>query len=141
MYYLVDEDQFFRKMKGEMMTITWFGMKEREGIASFYANNITLNMVASYPLMEAYKVQVGKDEKDQLVIKPISKEKAESGIYDEYALLPYEVRKSFSRINSASLMRQIERSFGISLSNSPKKFMTRWDEKENILFIDMSKEI
>ena len=37
------------------MAITWFGMKEREGIASFYSNNITLNTVASYPLLDAYR--------------------------------------------------------------------------------------
>ncbi len=32
------------------MGIIWFGLKEREGVASFYDNNITLNTVASYPL-------------------------------------------------------------------------------------------
>lgn len=123
------------------MAITWFGIKEREGIASFYANNITLNTVASYPLLEAYRVQVGKDEKGRLLIVPVSKEKAESGIYDEYALLPYEVRRSFSRINSASLLKQIEKSYGLTLGKTPLKFKTTWDEKKNILFVDMSKEV
>ena len=123
------------------MGITWFGIKEREGIASFYPNNITLNTVASYPLLDAYRVQVGKDDQGRLLIVPVSKEKAESGIYDEYALLPYEVRKSFSRINSVSLMRQLEKNFGLTLGKTPKKFMTRWDEKENILYVDMSKEV
>ena len=89
------------------MAITWFGIKEREGIASFYANNIILNTVASYPLLDAYRVQVGKDDAGRLLIVPVSKEKAESGVYDEYALLPYEVRRSFSHINSASLLKQI----------------------------------
>ena len=123
------------------MAITWFGIKEREGIASFYANNITLNTVASYPLLEAYRVQVGRDEKGRLLIVPVSKEKAESGIYDEYALLPYEVRRSFSRINSASLLKQIEKSYGLTLGKTPLKFKTMWDEKKNILFVDMSKEV
>lgn len=123
------------------MAITWFGIKEREGIASFYANNITLNTVASYPLLEAYRVQVGRDEKGRLLIVPVSKEKAESGIYDEYALLPYEVRRSFSRINSASLLKQIEKSYGLTLGKTPLKFKTTWDEKKNILFVDMSKEV
>lgn len=123
------------------MAITWFGIKEREGIASFYANNITLNTVASYPLLEAYRVQVGKDEEGRLLIVPVSKEKAESGVYDEYALLPYEVRRSFSRINSASLMRQVEKSFGLDLGKAPKKFKTTWDEKQNILYVDMKEEV
>ena len=123
------------------MAITWFGMKEREGIASFYSNNITLNTVASYPLLDAYRVQVGKDETGRLLIVPVSKEKAESGIYDEYALLPYEVRRSFSRINSATLMRQIESSYGLSFGKNPIKFKTTWDEKKNILYVDLSKEV
>lgn len=124
------------------MAITWFGIKEREGIASFYANNITLNTVASYPLLEAYRVQVGRDdETGHLLIVPVSKEKAESGIYDEYALLPYEVRRSFSRINSASLLRQIESAYGMKFGKEPKKFRTTWDEKKNILSVDLSKEV
>ena len=126
---------------GISMGIQWFGFKEREGIASFYSNNITLNTVASYPLLETYRVQVGKDDHNRLLIVPVSKEKAESGIYDEYALLTYEVRKSLSRINSVSLMRQLEKAFGLTLGKTPKKFKTTWDEKDNILYIDMSKEV
>ena len=122
------------------MGIVWFGLKEREGVASFYGNNITLNTVASYPLNDAYRVQVGMDDNHRLLVVPISKDKADSGIYDEYALLPYEVRKSFSRINSASLMRQIESAFALKFGKNPVKFRTNWDPKENILYIDMSKE-
>ena len=84
---------------------------------------------------------MGKGDDGRLLIVPISKEKAESGVYDEYALLPYEVRRSFSRINSASLMRQIEAAYGLTLGKEPLKFKTSWDEKENILFVDMSKEV
>lgn len=123
------------------MGIIWFGAEERVGTASFYPNNITLNTVASFPLGEAYRVQVGMDEKGRLLIVPISKEKAESGIYDEYALLPYEVRKSFSRINNASLMRQIAAAFGWKLdAKNPIKRRTSWDPKENILYVNMKEE-
>ena len=123
------------------MGIIWFGAEERVGTASFYPNNITLNTVASFPLGEAYRVQVGMDEKGRLLIVPISKEKAESGIYDEYALLPYEVRKSFSRINNASLMRQIAAAFHWKLdAKNPIKRTTSWDPKENILYVNMKEE-
>ena len=123
------------------MEVTWFGAKEREGIASFYSSNITLNTVASYPLLDAYRVQVGKDEQGRLLIVPVTNEKAESGVYDEYALLPYEVRRSFSRINSSSLMRQLEKAYGLELSSQPRKFPTHWDSKENILYVEMDKEV
>ena len=123
------------------MGIIWFGAEERVGTASFYPNNITLNTVASFPLGEAYRVQVGMDDKGRLLIVPISKEKAESGIYDEYALLPYEVRKSFSRINNASLMRQIAAAFNWKLdAKNPIKRTTTWDPKENILYVNMKEE-
>ena len=123
------------------MVITWFGAEERIGTASFYPNNITLNTVASFPLGEAYRVQVGMDESGRLLIVPISKEKAESGVYDEYALLPFEVRKSFSRINSASLMRQIASAFGLKLDGkNPIKRTTAWDPKANILYVNMKEE-
>ncbi len=123
------------------MGITWFGAEERVGTASFYPNNITLNTVASFPLGEAYRVQVGMDEKGRLLIVPISKEKAESGVYDEYALLPFEVRKSFSRINNASLMRQIAAAFSLKLeSKNPVKRTTSWDPKANILYVNMKEE-
>ncbi|MCR5348418.1 MAG: hypothetical protein K6E59_02265 [Bacilli bacterium] len=123
------------------MGIVWFGLKEKEGIASFYGNNITLNTVASYPLNEAYRVQVGLDDSKRLLIVPVTKAKAESGIYDEYALLPYEVRRSFSRINSVSLMKQIENALGMKFGKNPAKFKTTWDPKENILYVDMSQEV
>ncbi len=123
------------------VSIIWFGAEERVGTASFYPNNITLNTVASFPLGEAYRVQVGLDENKRLLIVPINKEKAESGIYDEYALLPFEVRKSFSRINSASLMRQIAQALGITFdAKNPLKRRTTWDPKANILYVDMKEE-
>lgn len=123
------------------MVITWFGAEERVGTASFYPNNITLNTVASFPLGEAYRVQVGMDEEGRLLIVPINKEKAESGVYDEYALLPFEVRKSFSRINNASLMRQIATAFNLKLdAKNPIKRKTSWDPKANILYVNMKEE-
>ena len=42
--------------------IKWFNVKDRNGVASLYANNITLNTTAMYPLDTAYKVQVGMDD-------------------------------------------------------------------------------
>ena len=81
------------------------------------------------------------DEEGRLLIVPISKEKAESGVYDEYALLPFEVRKSFSRINNASLMRQIAAAFHLKLDGkNPIKRTTSWDPKANILYVNMKEE-
>lgn len=119
--------------------IKWFNAKERNGVASLYATNITLNTTAMYPLDFAYKVQVGIDDNNNIVVKPLSKEVVESGILDEYSLLKLEFHKSFARISSAILMKQIAESLNIALGKTPVQYKTQWDSKENILMI-MTKE-
>ena len=115
--------------------IKWFNAKERNGVASLYATNITLNTTAMYPLDFAYKVQVGVDDNDNIIVKPLSKDVVESGVLDEYSLLKIEFHKSFARISSSVLMKQIAESLNLSLGKSPLQFKTQWDSKENILII------
>ena len=67
--------------------IKWFNVKDRSGVASLYANNITLNTTAMYPLDYAYRVQVGVDENKNIIIMPLNKEIVESGRLDECCLL------------------------------------------------------
>ncbi|MCQ2797680.1 MAG: hypothetical protein MJ241_04380 [Bacilli bacterium] len=117
------------------MGITWFSAKEKLGQASLYDSNITLNMVASVPFDVAYKVQVGVDDDKNLIIEPISKERVVRGDLDEYSLLPIQLKKSYSRINSTSLMKKISAALGIELSKTPVKFDTKWDDESNMLII------
>ena len=63
--------------------IKWFNAKERNGMASLYSNNITLNAVAMYPIDYAFRVLVGIDDDKNIVIKPCSKNEVESGTLDE----------------------------------------------------------
>jgi len=55
------------------MGITWLNAKEREGVASFYSTNITLNTVASVPFEYAYRVQVGIDDQIMLLFSHLAK--------------------------------------------------------------------
>lgn len=122
--------------------IKWFNVKDRNGVASLYSNNITLNTTAMYPLDFAYKVQVGLDDDKNIIIKPLTKEAVESGILDECCLLKLEIHKSFARISSTILMKQIGEELHLSLSNkSSIQFETRWDSVENILIIMVNKII
>ena len=116
--------------------IKWFNVKERNGVASLYNNNITLNTTSMYPLDFAYKVQVGIDEDKSILIKPLSKDVVESGVLDECCLLKLEIHKSFARISSALLMKQISEELGIALSKTPIQFETKWDSVENVLVIN-----
>lgn len=117
--------------------IKWFDAKERRGTASLYSNNITLNTTAMYPLDYAFRVLAGVDDNKNIVIKPVSKNDVESGTLDESRLLKLETHKSFARISSSVLMRQISEELHFELSKTALKFETRWDDNENVLVINV----
>ena len=117
--------------------IKWFNAKERNGMASLYSNNITLNTVAMYPLDYAFRVLVGIDDDKNIVIKPCSKNEVESGTLDESRLLKLEIHKSFARISSSLLMRQIAEELKIELSKVAVRYETMWDDNKNILTINV----
>ena len=122
------------------MPIKWLNVASKEGTASLYATNITLNTVASVPLEYAYRVQVGFDDNDNVVIQPLNKEKVIRGDLDEYSLLKISQKKTYSRISSTKIMEQIAEHLGIVLDNEPKKFKTIWNDNENVLVILTGKE-
>ena len=123
-------------MKEVKSMIKWFNVKDRNGVASLYPNNITLNTAAMAPLDFAYRVQVGLDDNDNIIIKPLGREVVESGVLDECCLLKLEIHKSFARISSALLLKQISEALGLTLSKTPTQFPTNWDSVENILTIN-----
>jgi hypothetical protein len=118
--------------------IKWFNVKAKNGVASLYSNNITLNTTAMYPFEDAYKVQVGLDEKNNIVIQPLIKSVVESGDLDESCLLKLERNKSFARISSTTLMKQIGEVIGETLSKTPIQYETSWDSEANVLTILVS---
>ena len=117
--------------------IKWFNVKDRTGVASLYPNNITLNTAAMSPLDFAYRVQVGLEDNGNIIIKPLTREVVESGVLDECCLLKLEIHKSFARISSALLLKQISEALGLTLTKSPIQFPTNWDSVENILIVNV----
>jgi hypothetical protein len=122
-------------LKGEKNMIKWFNVKAKNGVASLYSNNITLNTTAMYPFEDAYKVQVGLDDNGNIVVQPLTKAVVESGDLDESCLLKLERNKSFARISSTSLMKQIGEALNLNLSKVPVQFETNWDPEANVLTI------
>ena len=115
--------------------IKWLNVKAKNGVASLYSNSITLNTTAMYPFEIAHKVQVGLTDDGNVVIQPLTKAFIETGDLDESCLLKIERHKSFARISSVSLMKQISEALNITLSNSPMQYETSWNSEENILTI------
>ena len=118
--------------------IKWFNVKAKNGVASLYSNSITLNTTAMYPFEIAHKVQVGMSDEGNVVIQPLTKAFIETGDLDESCLLKIERHKSFARISSVTLMKQISEALNIALSNSPVQYETTWDSEQNILTILIS---
>ncbi len=117
--------------------IKWFNVKAKNGVATLYSNNITLNTTAMYPFEDAHRVQVGLDDNGNIVIQPLTKAVVESGDLDESCLLKLERHKSFARISSTSLMKQIGEVLNISLSKAPVQYETSWDSEANVLTISV----
>ena len=117
--------------------IKWFNVKDRTGIATLYTNNITLNTAAMSPLDFAFKVQVGIDDNRNIIIKPLSRDVVESGVLDECCLLKLEMHKSFARISSALLLKQISETLNLDLSKNGLRYETTWDSVENILIVNV----
>ena len=115
--------------------IKWLNVKAKSGVASLYNNAITLNTTAMYPFEIAHRVQVGLTDEGNIVIQPLTKLFIESGNLDESCLLKIERHKSFARISSVALMKQIGEALNLKLSTSPIRFETSWDSEENILTI------
>ena len=115
--------------------IKWFNVKAKNGVASLYSNNITLNTTAMYPFEVFDTVQVGLDDDGNIVIQPLSKSVVEKGDLDESCLLKLEKHKSFARISSVSLMKQIGEVIGVTLSKVATQYETSWDSEKNILTI------
>lgn len=122
-------------LKGEKTMVKWFNVKAKNGVASLYSNSITLNTTAMYPFEDAYRVQVGMDDNGNIIIQPLTKAVVESGDLDESCLIKLENHKSFARISSTSLMKQIGEAIGVTLSKIPVQFETTWDSVENVLTI------
>lgn len=123
------------------MNIKWFSSKEKTGSASFYSTNITLNTVASVPFEYAYRVQVGIDEENNVVIQPLSKDKVLRGDLDEYTIYKIAIKKTYSRISSTNLMKKIGEALGIEFNEIPIKFETYWSDDENVLIIQTEKGV
>ena len=48
----------YNNVERRINMIKWINVKAKTGVASLYANNITLNTTAMYPFEPAYRVQV-----------------------------------------------------------------------------------
>ena len=120
--------------------ITWLSTKDEIGSASLYASNITLNTVAMNKFLTAYRVMVGIDDDSNIILAPLDKDRVLRGDLKEEQLQKISSKKTYSRISSSSLMRQIGNRLNIAFSSTPIKCETRWDDNNNVLILKIKEE-
>ena len=117
------------------MEITWFNLKLAEGQASLNQNSITLNKTAMSPFEGAYRVKVGIDEKNNIIIEPLSKDFISHMDLNENDFLGIQITKSYARINSNELMNLVSSCLKLNLGKEVIKFPTKYIEDEDHLII------
>ena len=120
--------------------ITWLSTKDEIGSASLYASNITLNTIAMNKFVTAYRVMVGIDDNNNIILAPLDKDRVLRGDLKEEQLQKISSKKTYSRISSSSLMKQIGSRLNIAFSSTPIKCETRWDDNNNVLILKIKEE-
>lgn len=120
------------------MSIEWYDAYSKDGIATFYENNITLNKNTIRNIEDAYSVMLGIDyDSKKIIIKPLSKEMDLRGDIPETQKYKITIRSSYGRISNKEFMRKVEKVGGFSLTTEPKKFPAVWDEAKHLIIIEM----
>ena len=120
------------------MGIVWFNERPKDGIATLYEGNITLNKVAIENLEDAFSVMLGIDYDNKLVyIKPLSKDQDQRGDIPEKSKYKITIRSSYGRISNKDFMQELASIINRNLKN-PVKCVTTWDIDEKVLIIDLS---
>ncbi|MDD2574894.1 MAG: hypothetical protein PHD47_00335 [Acholeplasmataceae bacterium] len=120
------------------MSIKWINVNNNQLTATLYDTNITLNKPSSYYFESAYKVLVGMDVENRLVlIKHLNKEESLRGNIDKNNLLDLKIKPSYGRISSRKVMLEIEKTFGLDFSEH-LKFPATWDSTSKMLKINLN---
>ena len=109
-------------------------------IVTIYPTNITLNNHASSYFKEAKWCMVGMDYTGKRVaIKPISKNDIELNIYPKDKLNKVFLGKGYARISNKNIISDIAEMINCECNGI--KFEGNYDEKENMLIIDMNNQL
>lgn len=122
------------------MSFVWASKKPKEGVATLYESNITLNKSASSHFDHAYSVLLGLDiDSKKVAVKPISKDASQVGAIPAEKRHKITVKPSYARVCNKKFMREIAELASIDLSdNKSFKFKTNWSSEDDALIIDLN---
>jgi len=122
------------------MSFIWVSKKPKDGVATLYESNITLNKSASSHFDHAFSVLLGLDlSLKRVAVKPISKEENELGAIPEEKRHKITVKPSYARVCNKKFMKEIASLVGVDLTNNQSfKFKTTWSKEDSALVIDLN---
>ena len=122
------------------MSFVWASKKPKDGVATFYESNITLNKAASSHFESAYNVLLGLDpQSKQVAVKPVSKEEFDIGAIPAEKRHKITVKASYARVCNKKFLKEVAQIAQIDLKdNNSFKFKTNWNSDESILVIDLN---
>ena len=125
--------------------IEWFDIEKvnKNCIATIYDTNITLNKHTCDLIDNPYSVMLGLDYENKLLfIKPLKKDIATRGDIPESRQYNITIRSSYGRISNVEFIKEIKGVLNVdSLKTNPKKFLVEYLSGQEILKIDLSKEV
>lgn len=122
------------------MSFIWASKKPKDGVATLYESNITLNKAASTHFERAYSVLLGIDENSmRIAVKPISKEEVDLGTIPEEKRHKITVRPSYARVSNKKFMKEVAKIAKLNLGNKKSyKYKTTWSRVDSALIIDLN---
>ena len=125
--------------------IKWFDTKQQDKncIITIYDTNITLNKHACDLVETAYTVMLGLDYDSKILyIKPLKKDIATRGDIPETSQYKITLRPSYGRVSNVEFIKEIKRVLKVdSLKVNPKKFAVDYVIGQDILKIDLTREV
>jgi len=122
------------------MSFIWASKKPKDGIATLYESNITLNKAASSHFENAYNVLLGLDpETKKIGVKPITKEEFDIGAIPQEKRHKITVKASYARVSNKKFIKEVANLIDIDLTNNNSfKYKTKWSAEDSLLIVDLN---
>lgn len=124
------------------MMIQWFSKNEKMALATIYATNITINKVGLDLIGPAYACMLGLDVDDgKIALQAVSKDRYDREEFPKDYLFVLSGGKTYTRISSTDFVSKVSDYLHYDFKEGQKKFECYFDHHENLLIIDLKKEV
>lgn len=124
------------------MKIEWLSPSVDEGAITIYPTYIVLNKKASDVIHEAFKVAIGVNESNQLIIRPISQDEFESSsIQNQIMYQNITFTPSYARITGKSIVDCVKEKLNLDFSSQQSfKFKAKYNSVNKMIVVYTNKE-